>query len=244
MNKTVAGIVRGVWSYNESRYYIEALNYYDEVVYINPHRVTYHLDRGTRSVHINYNGCPLNDLSMLYTFGYANETLLLVKFLQIVGCPTSDPYHLISRDGLGKVNDLASFIQSGLGTTAHVLPSIDAATTYLQQLSTESYPLIRKPVTGNKGRGIKRLENLEEALEACKAHFRRSSNVLLLEKFMNYRNEYRVYVVDGNPIAAYERRKREGSVVSNLHQGGSVIAVEDGLMQELLATFRQVWQKN
>ena len=52
---------------------------------------------------------------------------------------------------------------------------------------------------------------------------------------MNYRKEYRVYVVDGNPIAAYERRKREGSIVSNLHQGGSVIAVEGSLMQELLA---------
>ena len=85
MTKTVAGIVRGVWSYNESRYYTEALNYYDEVVYINPYRVTYHLERGTRSVHINHYGCPLNDLSMLYTFGYANETLLLVKFLQTLG---------------------------------------------------------------------------------------------------------------------------------------------------------------
>ena len=112
MNKTVAGIVRGVWSYSESRYYTEALNYYDEVVYINPYRVTYHLERGARLVHIKHDDCLLNDLSVLYTFGYANETLLLVKFLQTVGCPTSDPYQMISRDGLGKINDLAEFLKS------------------------------------------------------------------------------------------------------------------------------------
>ncbi|WP_274631313.1 CapA family protein [Arvimicrobium flavum] len=238
MTKTVAGIVRGVWSSNEWRYYIEALNYYDEVVYINPRLVTYNLDRSARSVSIVHNGNSLNDLSMLYTFGYAQETLLLAKFLQFVGCPTSDPYHLISRDGLGKVNDLASFVQSGFGTTAHVLPSIEAATTYFQQLGADSYPLLLKPVAGNKGRGIKRVENVQEALAACKTHFTRSKDVLLLEKYMNYRNEYRVYVVDGNPIAAYERRKQEGSVVSNLHQGGSVVAIDDGLKSELLTT---VW---
>jgi glutathione synthase/RimK-type ligase-like ATP-grasp enzyme len=231
----VAGIVRGVWSHNEYRYYQEALKYYDEVIYVDPSRVTYQLDRNSRSIHIDHNGYSLNNLSMLYTFGYANETLLLVKFLQVVGCPTSDPYHLISRDGLGKVNDLAAFLESGVGTTAHVLISQESAITYLQQLDAECFPLIRKPVMGNKGRGIKRLISLDDALKACKSHFGRSSNPLLLEQFMNYVREYRVYVIDGSPIEAYERQKQEGSVVSNLHQGGSVLAVEDSLKQELFA---------
>ncbi|MXQ14255.1 CapA family protein [Microvirga makkahensis] len=229
----VAGIVRGVWSHNERRYYQEALNYYDEVIYVDPARVTYHLDRNSRSIRIEHNGHSLNELSMLYTFGYASDTLMLVRFLQAVGCPTSDPYHLISRNGLGKVNDLTAFLGAGVGTTAHILTSQETATAYLQQLDAECFPLIQKPVAGNKGRGIKRLGNLEEALKSCKTHFRRSSNPLLLEQFMRYTREFRVYVIDGRPVEAYERQKREGSVVSNLHQGGSVLTVEDGLKQEL-----------
>ncbi|NBJ10062.1 CapA family protein [Microvirga arsenatis] len=233
MSNLIAGIVRGIWSHNERRYYQEALNYYDQVIYIDPSRVTYHLDRDSRSIHIEHNGHSLNELSMLYTFGYAGDTLMLVKFMHAIGCPTSDPYDLISRNGLGKVNDLTTFLEAGVGTTAHILVSQKTAITYLQNLKADSFPLIQKPVTGNKGRGIKRLGNLEEALKSCKSHFGRSSNPLLLEQFMRYIREFRVYVIDGRPVEAYERQKREGSVVSNLHQGGSVLAVEDGLRQEL-----------
>jgi hypothetical protein len=235
MGNKVAGIVRGEWSYNESQYYIEALNFYDEVMYIDPLRVTYRLDRGARSVQVEHEGSSLNDLSMLYTFGYKTETLLLVKSLALCGCPSSDPYHLISRDNLGKLNDMLGLLDSGIGTSAYILPSLDAAIRYIEALDADSYPLLRKPIAGNKGRGIKKIENREEALKVCAAHFRRNDSVLLLEKFMDYRNEYRVYVVDGTPVEAYEKVKKEGSVVSNLHQGGTVVAVESALKQRLFA---------
>lgn len=235
MGKAVAGIVRSDWSYNESRYYIEALNFYDEVIYVDPLKVTYTLDRYDRSLLIQYEGYLLNDLSMLYTFGYRNEILLLVKCLQMCGCPTSDPYHLISRESLGKLNDLLGLVLSGIGTSAHILASLDAAVTYIENLDDQFFPLLRKPVAGNKGRGIKKLENREEALRVCRAHFKQSMDPLLLEKFMEYRQEYRVYVVDGVPVEAYEKIKKQGTVVSNLHQGGTVLAVESELKKELFA---------
>ncbi len=233
MAKSVAGIVRGVWSHNESRYYIEGLNYYDEVIYIDEMRVTYRLDRNARSVQIDYEGSSLNDLSMLYTFGYGAEKLLLVRCLQMCGCPTSDPYDMISRDSLGKLNDLLGLLNSGVGTSAHILTSLEAATQYIEDLDADAYPLLRKPIAGNKGRGIKKVENREEALKVCQSHFKRSKNVLLFEQFMDYRHEYRVYLVDGVCVEAYEKIKGEGSVVSNLHQGGSVVVVEEGLKQTL-----------
>lgn len=233
MNKNIAGIVRGVWSYNEREYYNESLNFYDEVMYIDPSMVTYTLDRHTKSIKILHHDHLLNDLSMLYTFGYKTETLLLVKSLQYCGCPTSDPYHLISRENLGKLNDLIGLLCSGIGTSAHILTSIEAAVPYLEALEDDAYPLIRKPIAGNKGRGIRKIENREEAIKASKSHFRRSVNPILFEKFMNYQHEYRVYVVDGQPVEAYEKIKKEGSVVSNLHQGGSVSLVDSELKKRL-----------
>lgn len=233
MGRAIAGITRGVWSFNESVYYNEALKFYDEVMYIDPLHVTYKLDRDSQSVSVYHEGYLLNDISMLYVFGYKTETLLLVKALQYCGCPTSDPYHLISRESLGKLSDLLGLVRSGAGTTAHILPSVDAAIPYLEALDDDAYPLLRKPIAGNKGRGIRKLQNREEAIKACTSHFRRSENVLLLERFMDYQHEYRVYVVDGLPVESYEKLKKEGSVVSNLHQGGSVVAVETGLKQRL-----------
>jgi poly-gamma-glutamate capsule biosynthesis protein CapA/YwtB (metallophosphatase superfamily) len=243
MGKAVAGIVRSDWSYNESRYYIEALNFYDEVIYVDPLKVTYALDRDDRSLRIHYEGYSLNELSMLYTFGKRNEILLLVKCLQMCGCPTSDPYHLISRESLAKLNDLLGLALSGIGTSAYVLVSLDAAVTYIRSLEEQCFPLLRKPIDGNKGRGIKKLGNREEALRVCRAHFKQSNDPLLLEKFMEYRQEYRVYIVDGVPVEAYEKTKKQGAVVSNLHQGGTVVAVESELKKELFGRVTK-WLQN
>jgi|GEM_PF-1271463 hypothetical protein len=233
MNKTVAGIVRQKWSPIESRFYFESLNFYDEVIYIDPRQVTYILDREKNKINILLNGVSLNHLSMLYTFGYAGTTLLLAKYLGMCGCPTSDPYNMISRDSLGKLTDLLTLHNAGVGTSAHILPSLDAATRYIDGLDQEIYPLIRKPVAGNRGRGIRKLENREEAIKACHKHFAKSEDVLLLEKYMNFQNEYRVYFIDGTPIEAYERVKVEGRVASNIYQGGSILTVDPDVKQRL-----------
>ena len=233
MNKKTAGVVRQKWSPMESRFCFEALNFYDEVMYINPRRVTFNLDRGSKTIQIEHEGERLNDLSMLYTFGYATETLLLAKSMAMCGCPTSDPYHMISRDSLGKLTDLLNLHDAGIGTSAHLLPSVEAATEYLDHLSAQSYPLVRKPVAGNRGRGIKKIENKQEALKVATAHFERSRDVLLLERYMNFEHEYRVYTIDGAPVAAYRRVKGEGKVASNIYQGGSIYAVNETVAQDL-----------
>jgi hypothetical protein len=235
MEKTIAGIVRQKWTIIERQYYCEALSYYDEVIYIDPREVCYELVREDKSVKVIYKGYCLNNLSMLYAFGYAKETLLLVKCLAMCGVPSSDPYHTLSRDGLGKVADLLHVLKDGVGTSGHILTSLESAVAYIDSLEETVFPLLRKPIDGNRGRGIKKLETREEALKACKAHFSRSADVFLLEKFMNYRREYRVYVVDGAPVEAYERLRAEGRVAGNLSQGGSAATVDDETKQRLFA---------
>lgn len=233
MGKTVAGIVAKAWSLNDVRYYTEALNFYDEVMYIDPRRVTYRIDRDSRSVAIDYNGFSLNNLAMLYAFDGTSETLLLVRCVEMCGCPASDPLNSISRDSLGMVNDLLGLVQSGVGTSASILPSRDAAIRYLEGVDDTVFPLLGKPAAGGNGRGVKKLEDREKALKFCRSHFTEDDDALVLETFLDYRNAYRVYVIDGVPVEAYETVSTEGHIAGDPGHDGSAVAVDDGVKRQL-----------
>jgi len=218
----VAGIVRGTWSHNEFCYYREALGFYDEVLYINPSQVIYQSNPNTDTIEAFYKDYLLNELAMLYTFGYHTDTLILAHCLEQVGCPISDPYETLSRGSIGKLRDLFNCSSTGLTTPAYVLPSLNAVTELLGRLGDDDFPLVRKPFRGNKGRGIKLIGDRPALLRAGEQHFKRRQEPMLLEKFVDFQNEYRVYVVDGIPIDAYEKVRAQGELTANVHQGAHV----------------------
>lgn len=227
MKGNVAGIVRSKWTHLEKKYYLEALHFYDEVVFINPERVTYRLERQNNGIVVEYEGMILNDLAMGYTLGRVNDTLLLAKSLEMCGCPTSDPYNTISRDCLDKLNDSLLLLSAGVGTTAHVLISLSLAREYLDKLDSKYFPLLNKPITGNRGKGIVALYTRSEAIEFCEAHFRVDDVPLVFEQLMKYVHEYRVYIVDGKAVEAYEKVRSDDAIVMNLHQGASPQEIEE-----------------
>jgi len=227
MDKKLLGIVRDKWSRNEYLYYLEALDFYDAVIFIDSRQVQYRLDRESNKIHIEYNGFDLTKLSMLYTFGYRNETLILIKSLQLCGCVFSDPYCTVSRECLHKMIDSFNLFENQTGTTSHILTSYKMSKKTLSHLSEYDYPLINKPVRGNKGRGIVKLNNYEEAISFSEKHFKRSSTALVFEKFMNYSREFRVYLIDGKITGFYEKVTAKGSILANIHQGAKAIAVDD-----------------
>jgi poly-gamma-glutamate capsule biosynthesis protein CapA/YwtB (metallophosphatase superfamily)/glutathione synthase/RimK-type ligase-like ATP-grasp enzyme len=235
MRKSTAGIVRGEWTFNEREYYLEALHYYDEVIFIDPRRVTFTLDRRKNLIVVQHEGMVLNDLAMLYTFGRIDETLLLVKYLERCGCPTSDPFNTISRDCLGKITESLHIFSSGAGTTSHVLTSLSLAREYLEKLDSAYFPLLNKPISGNQGKGIVALYSFQEAIEFCEAHFKKRDVVLVFEQLMKYRYEYRVYVVDGKTVETYEKVRNDDAVVMNLHQGASPRLVEEAVKEQIFA---------
>lgn len=239
MRKNTAGIVRGNWSYNEKQYYLEALHYYDEVVFIDPCRVTYTFERPKNLILVQQEGMVLNNLAMLYTFGRMNETLLLVKCLELCGCPTSDPYHAISRDCMEKITDSLHMFSAGAGTTSHILTSFVLAEEYLGKLELSYFPLLSKPIKGNQGRGIVALNTPHEAIEFCASHFRKSDSFLVFEQLMNYKHEYRVYVVDGHTVEAYEKIKEGNAIVMNLHQGARAVMIEEAVKQQIFAYVKE-----
>ncbi|MFH2123395.1 MAG: CapA family protein [Pseudomonadota bacterium] len=241
MRKNTAGIIRGNWSFNEKQYYLAALHYYEEVIFIDPSRVTYTLDLSKKIILITQEGVLLNDLAMAYTFGRKDETLLLVKCLELCGCPISDPYHAISRDCMGKITDSLNMFAAGVGTTSHILTSLALAEEYINNLSANYFPLLNKPVSGNKGKGIVSLNTPQEAIEFCASHFRKSDIFLFFEQLMNYTHEFRVYVVDGCCIEAYEK-VREGNskaIVMNLHQGARAMKIEEAVKQQIFQYIQQ-----
>jgi glutathione synthase/RimK-type ligase-like ATP-grasp enzyme len=235
---TTAGIVRGRWTSNERHYYLAALEFYDEVVFVNPRLVRYHFDRERRGVDVIYGTMRLNDLAMLYTFGRVDETLLLVRCLELCGVPVSDPFRAISRDSLAKLADTTDMIPAGAGTTTHVIVSPEMAAPTLDALDEGAFPLLNKPIAGNKGRGIVKLANRDEALAFCRNHFRSSGRFLVFEQLMDYSHEYRVYLVDGHIVDAYEKVREGGRgdiIVMNLHQGAKPQAIEPAIKEELFA---------
>lgn len=235
MKKNTAGIVRDQWTNLEIKYYLEALNFYEEVVFIDPREVSYRLDRQNNTIVVQYREMVLNDLSMLYTLGRAHETLLLVKCLEMCGCPVSDPFDAISRDSLEKLTDSLIMFSAGAGTTSHVLVSFSSARDYLENLESKYFPVLNKPITGNKGRGIVALYSSQEAIDFCRKHFAESDTALVFEQLMHYKHEYRVYVVEGIPIAAYEKVRDDDRIVLNLHQGAEARNIEDSVKDRIFS---------
>lgn len=78
--------------------------------------------------------------------------------------------------------------------------NIDAALAYAQEIG---FPLIVKPNSGSQGRGVARVENEQEFLRAMNVVFE-MDRVAIVEKLVSGK-DYRVVVLDGKIISAYER---------------------------------------
>lgn len=221
--KNILGIISSQKEKSYASFYErEATEFYDEILYIDPKRVEYTVRRGENTPEIVYDGYILNNLSMVYVLspplGTWNHTILLVKYLLAAGCPISDTFEMLRRDGIGKAYEaLAS--QKNVGTTCYIATSLAAGTSIIEKLAEDSYPLVTKPTYGHHGKGIYKIDNAQEALHHLQQHFIDSKDFLILEKFIIYTKEWRVYVVDGNIIGSYGKSASPGSFIANLHQG-------------------------
>jgi hypothetical protein len=230
MTQNVLGIIsqRGKDSY-ASYYEREAYDFYDEVLFIDPREVEYTVRRGCEMPEIIYDGRSLNNLSMVYVLspppGTWKLTILLVKYLIATGCPISDSFDMFRRDGIGKAYEsLAS--QKYVGTTCYLATSISSGTKIIDKLKPEDFPLVTKPVYGHHGKGIAKVDNAQDAKKYLQQHFQKSKDFLIMEKFITYTKEWRVYVVDGTIIGSYGKSAPPGSFIANLHQGAQTRPAE------------------
>lgn len=78
--------------------------------------------------------------------------------------------------------------------------NIQAAEKYADQLG---YPLMAKPNSGSQGKDVIKVNNSQELKNALKQIFKHD-NIALIQKIING-NDYRLVVLDGKIISAYQR---------------------------------------
>jgi ribosomal protein S6--L-glutamate ligase len=74
------------------------------------------------------------------------------------------------------------------------------------------FPIIAKPIQGRKGRGIQKLNTLQEAQE----FFRKNFVDYLAQQYFPIASDYRIFVVGGEVVGGFQRFINEGEYKSNI----------------------------
>jgi glutathione synthase/RimK-type ligase-like ATP-grasp enzyme len=214
--------------------YGEALKRFDQVLIVDPRQVVHRFVRGAPLPGLTVNDRDISSLDALIVRS-TNEreaaSGLLVRSLHLCGCLIVDP---LDRFSLGKASKLWSTIERferKTGTSTYVSFSATASRQLISELyEAEQRPLIAKPVTGRKGRGVVRLDTEAEALDFVNEHFageRFTEDPLFLQEFVNFVKEYRVLIVDGEALGIVEKIRADDHVAANAAQGAAFVASTD-----------------
>ncbi len=228
MKKNVLGII----SNGKTRYHTEALYFYDEVIHINPLKVNYIYSRDSTQPRILYKNIILNNISMLYILTMPPHTrksvTLLLSALKSIGCPISDHYGRFTEDGMGKGYELSLMQSTCTNTTSLVINSFAVAKDILFASDVRHlYPLVTKPIHGSKGNGVSILNSPELAISWLEKYFTKSNNFIILEQYISFIKEWRVYIVDKYIICSYLKVPKKGNFVANLNHGGKMMKSEN-----------------
>jgi len=208
-----AGIVHSRWTPYELAYYTTALEYYDEVIFIDPSLVTYRISAGFSNISINYLGRSLDNLSILYTLEHGPKTTLLARSLSRRGCEISDFLEPSAMDDHSLLGINPALDEANIGATRHVLLAPSTATTYLEQLDPADFPLFYNPPGKRMGSATVTMSNIQEAANWCEQYFAKTSDMLCLESPLPSAKKWRVLIVDSEIIACYECRLTQTSGV-------------------------------
>ena len=228
MKKNVLGII----SNGHTGYHVEALKFYDDVIHIDPLKINYIYSREKTEPDILYFDKKLNDLSMLYILTMPPHTKksvsLLLRALMSTGCPISDSFSRFTEDNMGKGYELSLMQSTYTNTTSLVINSFEEGRKLLSSsLIQPLFPLVTKPIHGSKGNGIHLLKDYSSAEQWLKKYFRQSNNFIILEQFIEFIKEWRVYIVDRHIVASYLKVKKPGEFIANLGYGGGMAKAEN-----------------
>jgi glutathione synthase/RimK-type ligase-like ATP-grasp enzyme len=204
-----------------------ALDKFKNVVLIDPQSVHYEFIRGVSIPKIIYKDEDISYLDYLIVRGTRNaesSISILVHTLHECGCLINDP---ISRFNVGFASKLLSTVtrhSKNIGSTSFFAFNEESITSLRKSILTESHlPLIGKPITGSKGKGVELVSNQEE-LDSYIDKFTRERETIdypvFLQKFVNFVSEYRVIVIDKHVIGMALKNKADGEIAANAARGG------------------------
>lgn len=223
----------GELNYEKRRLYDEACARYDAVRLVDPRDVTYAFERGQPMPGITHRGEDIRALTTLIvrsTGGREAATAVLVRALKLCGCDVFDP---VERFAIGKASKLLTTItrfQSGAGTSTYISFSRAGAADLLHRLATShGFPLLLKPASGKKGRGVHVIEDIAAGMDRLEEHFgfqEHTEEPFFLQELVAFQKEYRILVMDGEALGVVEKVRPPGSIVSNAAQGAVFVAVD------------------
>ncbi|MBL6445757.1 ATP-grasp domain-containing protein [Fulvivirga sp. 29W222] len=233
------GIIYHSSIFDERRGFIEhSRSLYDEIIIIHPERVIYEYRRDSVYPLMWMDGVSLNDLSMVYFLEYgdctAQQLLLLLGNLEKDGCPLSTGlerfvhcYNGIT-DNIGKCYELLQTKGSNVRTNSYLIHSRAMVDETLAMAEKNGdFPLLNKPINGLGGMGIQKLKTLTQARQFILENFDEGERIILLERFIRFVKEWRVYIADNNIICAYEKHAGDNRLLKNLSRGGKMMPIEE-----------------
>ncbi len=89
-----------------------------------------------------------------------------------------------------------------------------------------NYPVIIKLISGTHGIGVLKAESRSQAVSLLET-FNKTKQKVLVQEFIEEAKgaDYRLFVVDGEVVAAMKRQAKAGEFRSNLHRGGFAEAI-------------------
>lgn len=212
---------------------------YHEVVLINPARLYFIMGHNQRSPVVMTENVDLTNLSTLIirkTSGYEEPISLLARTLYHNGCDLIDPVERFSGSPAGKLNDSLKGTMNNTAPATFIAFNRDDALRLAIRLSKgNSFPLIGKPNRGSRGENVSLLKNLTDAHLYIDSFFsdpKYRQSALLLQQYINIKNEYRVIIIDGHCIGMVEKVAEEGQIARNAALGSMFIACNDAEISE------------
>lgn len=212
----------------------EAKKIFDDVVEIHPRQVRFKFIRSTTKPQIIMDDKDLSNLSCLVvrgTAGYEQSISVLVHALKLCGCCIFDPIHRFSGETASKLLTTIDRYEKRVGSDSYYAFSLSQALKLVDELADGGvFPLLSKPITGKKGKGVLVLSSREQAKAFAREFFQKydSKDIpLFFQPYIEFESEYRVMLVGDHFIGMAKKLRKKGNVVANAAAGATFVPAHD-----------------
>ena len=163
-----------------------------------------------------------------FVFPYLSEndrnffSFAVIRQLRQQGVPVFNPEQVIEKVG-DKLHTHQILARAGLPTPTTLLAKFPVNLELVEE--TVGFPVVVKTRLGSNGSGVFLIEHQNAFSDLMNLIEETNPNIqLIFQKFISFSKgrDLRLFVVDGNVVAAMERRAKEGDFKANYSSGGTV----------------------
>lgn len=223
----------------ETRQLIEvSKKYYKSTILIDPNKSSIELVMANKAK-VYFDHQDISNLSTLIVRGTGNIELsvkVLVNALSALGCYIVDPLTRFSGERASKLLTTIFRHDLGVGSTSFIILGLDEVERVVNRIEKNKlFPILIKPIYGKHGIGIQKIDSKSEAIKKMMDYFQEGDeSALLVQKWVNFINEYRCLVINGYCIGIAEKIKKENSLTGNANNCLNFLKVEDGKIEKFV----------